>query len=331
MKRALAAWLLSRTGLRSLLSGLRPWSGVIVLNYHRIGDGRDSVHDRGLWSATPESFAEQLRFCKSNLEMIVPDDLPRALAAGRGRYGLVTFDDGYRDNHDRAFPILQAEGVPATFFVSTGFIDARGLAWWDEIAWMVRNGRSGPLALPGWLASPVALDEPDRERAIRTLLRTAKSIPADAMDPFLEAIAVATGSGRSGASAGEGIWMTWDMLREMASAGMTIGGHGVTHAVLARASPERQRQEIQGCARRLADELGQPMRCFSYPVGARNAFDTVTRGLLEAVGVRFAFSYYGGFSRFADWDPLDVRRVAVEPELTTDWFRSIIALPRTFA
>ncbi len=73
--------------------------------------------------------------------------LPRVLAAKRGRYGMITFDDGYRDNHATALPILKREGVTATFFVATGFIDAPRLPWWDEIAWMVRTSRQDGLEL----------------------------------------------------------------------------------------------------------------------------------------------------------------------------------------
>jgi hypothetical protein len=73
------------------------------------------------------------------------------------------------------------------------------------------------------------------------------------------------------------------------------------------------------------------MRCFSYPFGGRSAFDEVTREILREAGVHHAFSYYGGFRRFDDWDALDVRRVPVEPYLTPDWFRSIVTLPRFFA
>jgi peptidoglycan/xylan/chitin deacetylase (PgdA/CDA1 family) len=112
---------------------------------------------------------------------------------------------------------------------------------------------------------------------------------------------------------------------------MTIGGHTVSHPVLARATHEIRRNEIEGCSHRLAKELGEPMRYFSYPVGGRGAFDSVTRECLKEVGVQYAFSNYAGYRRFGDWDDYDIRRVPVEKHLTTDWFRSIVVLPRLFA
>jgi peptidoglycan/xylan/chitin deacetylase (PgdA/CDA1 family) len=125
--------------------------------------------------------------------------------------------------------------------------------------------------------------------------------------------------------------MNWDMLREMHAAGMTVGGHTVTHPILARVSRERKREEIRGCGNRLAEEIGEPLRYFSYPVGGPEAFDAATRDTLREAGVQYAFSYYGGWRRFSEWDDYDVRRVPIEAYLTTYWFRSIISLPAFFA
>ena len=331
MKKAIASRLLCRSGLRRLLHRTVRWSGVLVLNYHRIGDALDSPFDRGLWSASAEAFAEQIRFCRTELEIIDPADLPRVLAANRGRYAMITFDDGYRDNYQTALPILRGEGVSATFFVATGFIDAPSLPWWDEIAWMVRGSRREALHLPAWFDAPIAFDEPQREAAVRRLLRKYKEMPERTTAAFLDAVADAAGTGRAGPRAGDALWMDWDMLREMQAAGMTIGGHTVHHPVLSRMSAQGQRDEIQGCARRLAEELGAPMRCFSYPVGNRGAFDQITRDCLREAGVEHAFSYYGGHARYDRWDAYDIPRVAVETELDTDWFRSLVTLPQLFA
>jgi peptidoglycan/xylan/chitin deacetylase (PgdA/CDA1 family) len=331
MKKAIATRLLCQSGLRALLGRAMEWSGVLVLNYHRVGNGKESSFDRGLWSADAEAFTDQIRFCKSQLDLITPDDIPRVVANGSGRYALITFDDGYRDNYETAFPILKAEGVPATFFVATGFVDNPQVPWWDETAWMVRTSRQDRVELPEWIPAAISFDEPDREQAVRTLLRAYKAMPAESNGRYLDAVADATRSGRCGTDVGRGLWMTWDMLREMRAAGMIVAGHSVTHPILARAPIERQREEILGCGTRLAEEIGEPMRYFSYPVGGPNSFNSGTQECLREAGVQYAFSYYGGFRRFGDWSSYDVRRVAVETYLTADWFRSIVTLPQLLA
>jgi len=330
-KKAILARILQSSGFGALLGKATPWSGVLVLNYHRIGDGRHSLFDRGLWSATPEDFACQLQFCKSCADVISPPDLPQVVKKGRGRYVLITFDDGYRDNYVTAFPILIEHVVSATFFVATGFLDDQKLAWWDEIAWMVRTSTQASIMLPDWFSAPIIMDEPDREIAVRSLLRKYKTLAPERAVMFMEAVAGATGTGRYCADAGRELWMTWDMVREMKSSGMSIGGHTVTHPVLSTTSTAGQREEILGCGRRLTEELGEPMRYFSYPVGGKESFNDDTEVCLREAGIQYAFSYYGGFRRFDDWDDYDIRRVAVETDLTSDVFRSIVSMPQVFA
>jgi peptidoglycan/xylan/chitin deacetylase (PgdA/CDA1 family) len=327
----LFATLLSRSGVGFVMKRTIPWSGVLVLNYHRIGEPARCPFDRALWSATSEAFADHLRILKSHLDIISPDDLASAVRSRRGRYGLLTFDDGYRDNFENAFPILQAANVPATFFVVTGFLDGATVPWWDEIAWMVRTSPRDRLTLTEWLPAPLPLDRSSREGVIRQLLRTYKTMPAESTARYLDALADATGSGRCGAEMGRNLWMDWDMLRRMRAGGMAIGGHTKSHPILARATLPRQREEILDCGRRLAEALGEPMRYFSYPVGGRQAFDTATRRCLREAGVRFAFSYYGGFRGFGDWDDYDVRRVPIETCMTTDNLRAIVTAPMLFA
>jgi peptidoglycan/xylan/chitin deacetylase (PgdA/CDA1 family) len=331
MTPAIISSLARRTGLCALSGRVFPWSGVLVLNYHRVGIDETSVFDRGLYSSAADAFRDQVRFCKTHFDVIAPGDLPDVLARKRGRYVLITFDDGYRDNYEVAFPILASERMPATFFVATGFIDDPRVPWWDEIAWMVRTSPRRSAALPRWIPEPVGFDDPDRERAVRTLLRAYKRMPIDATEAYLQDIAAATGSGRLDPRAGAHWWMTWDMLRDMQARGMTIGGHTVNHPVLARAPSDVQRQEIEECGRRIATELGRPMRYFSYPVGGSSAFDGNSRACLKEIGVHYAFSYYSGYRRFADWDDYDIRRVPIEADVTMDRFQSLLQLPRLFA
>jgi peptidoglycan/xylan/chitin deacetylase (PgdA/CDA1 family) len=330
MKRASAARLLSRTGLLALLGQVAWRSGVLCLNYHRVGDGGRSVFDRDLWSADAESFDAHVAFLKASYDVVSPRDLPAILSRRRGRFVLITFDDGYLDNYEAAFPVLKRHGVPATFFVTTGFVDGNGVSWWDEIAWMVRTSRKSGLEAGPWFPRPIAYDEPDRTRAIEALLRTYKAMPADSTGAYLAFLADATGSGRYEPAPGARLWMSWDMLRDMRAAGMVIGGHTVSHPVLSRLPPEGQCAKISGCGRRLAEELGERMEYFSYPDGQRDSFDGGTRTCLAEAGVRYAFSYYGGVRGFADWDDLDVRRIAVERYMDPDWVRASVTLPGVF-
>jgi peptidoglycan/xylan/chitin deacetylase (PgdA/CDA1 family) len=330
MMRQRAARLVSRYGMRPLIDAVFRWSGVVCLNYHRIGEGGRSPFDRELWSASAEAFDEQVRFLAAHFDVVTPDDLPDVSPTPRDRFVLITFDDGYRDNYELAFPILRRHGVAASFFVTTGYVDRPRLPWWDDIARMVRESPRAGLEAGTWLPGPITFDEPGRDEAVATLLCVYKTLPPDRTGPYVEYLATATGSERHGDRPVGGMWMTWDMLRKMRAAGMVIGGHTVDHPVLATLTEDAQCAEISGCAQRIAEELGEPMRYFSYPVGQPDSFNRHSRKCLQRLGVRFAFSYYGGFRRFEEWDAFDVRRIPVERYMDIDWVSATVTLPALF-
>lgn len=105
-------------GLRDLVLSRTGRARAVVLYYHRIG-GRD------LLTKPVAEFRRDLLYLKRRYECVTLSELCRRLRSGaplKRRMVVVTFDDGYRDNYTAAMPVLSEVGVPATFFVSTGFI-----------------------------------------------------------------------------------------------------------------------------------------------------------------------------------------------------------------
>jgi peptidoglycan/xylan/chitin deacetylase (PgdA/CDA1 family) len=316
-------------GLGRLARRLGAWSGILAFTYHRVGFGERS-YDPASWDATPPMFEEQVRFAKKNFDVIGPDELEAAVRRGRGRFVLFTFDDAFHDNFEVAFPILKRHGVPAIFFVTTGFIDTRRVSWWDEIAWMVNTSQKTELRARGWLDDTLSLKQEERQRTVKTLISLYKTFPGGRTGAFMEALAEATGSGRHPYDGGE-FWMTWENIRELRAAGMHIGGHTVTHPVLARLAADEQEREIVGSKERIEAELGESMRYFSYPDGGRDSFNDATRKCLVDNGVEYGFSYYGGYSTFDEWDPYDVRRRWLTRTMMPQRFTMMLALPQIFA
>lgn len=327
MKRGLIAKLLSVTGFGRLLAAL-PRHGVLVFNYHRVGDDAQSQpYDRALWSASAGDFDAQVGHLARGFDVISPKDLDYALGDRRGRYALITFDDGYLDNYQLAFPILRRHNVPAAFFIATGFIDKPTLPWWDEICWLLRTSPHPRLSLTPWISQPLLL-QPACDTAIALVLARYKSLPSDEAATMLRALREAAGVRHPEDVSGH--WMNWDMIREMARGGMTIGGHTVNHPVLSRMPKEQQYQEISGCAARLKAEVGIDMEYFAYPVGNRNSFNDDTRECLDAMNVRHAFSYYGGYATQAS-PRFDIPRVAMERHILKHEFEAMASLPQVCA
>lgn len=324
----LAARLVGGAPLAPACLRLPLWNGVLVLGYHRISDGRPSAFHPDLFSASVEEFDWQMSILARRFDVIGPDDVPDAVAS-RGRSVLLTFDDGYRDNYDLAFPALRRRRLEATFFVTTGFLDRPRVPWWDELAWMVQTSRSDVIARGEWLPGDLHLTAGNRREVIRALDGVYKSLPGDRTDAFLDFCGVQAGTGRCDPALGADLWMTWAMAAEMRDAGMTIGGHTVNHPVLARLDPAEQETEIAGCRQRIAQELGIPMEVFAYPVGLPGTFDAHTRACLAREGVRTAFRFGGGKPGRV-LDRLAVPRAGVTAE-SANGFRAKLAVPRVFA
>ncbi|MFM9961592.1 MAG: polysaccharide deacetylase family protein [Planctomycetaceae bacterium] len=326
-KRDLLARTLDVTGCARALRVMRPWNGILIWNYHRIGDAAKSPFDPHLFSATAEDFDRQVAFLKRNFDVIGLNDLEHALTQPRGQFMMLTFDDGYRDNFSQAYPILKSHGVSATFFIATGFIDRPRVPVWDELTWMLRMTSVKALSANEWLPTAVSL----ADRPFRRLLAVYKSLGTELTEPYLDFLADGLGTGRCPKSLANDEWMTWDMLREMQAGGMTFGGHTVQHPILANATADQQDWEVGECRRRLIAELGGPIDVFSYPNGKRGDFNEFTRAALRSHGYRWAFSYSGGHCRPGHTDCWDLPRTAVETDIDLARFRAMATLPRFFA
>jgi peptidoglycan/xylan/chitin deacetylase (PgdA/CDA1 family) len=105
----------------------RPRPGIVILIYHRIGAGMGGQMDLPV-----ADFDRQMAWLAGSHRVIDLDTAAAELTAGGTVEPgvVVTFDDGTPDWVDHALPVLQRHGVPATFYVATGFVENRR-AWPD--------------------------------------------------------------------------------------------------------------------------------------------------------------------------------------------------------
>src|SRR4051812_3140747 len=126
----------ARAPLRRLLE--RP--GLTCLTYHRVTE-RDAL-DEELISASLADFEWQLAWLKKNLRVVGGDEV---LSIVRGDLQLreptvcITFDDGYADNYVAGRVLAERFGLPAIFFVTTGFVGTSTVPHWDRMAFAVKR------------------------------------------------------------------------------------------------------------------------------------------------------------------------------------------------
>ncbi|HUJ16770.1 MAG TPA: polysaccharide deacetylase family protein [Nitrospirota bacterium] len=106
-------------GTYGLLSHERAGSLSVILNYH-------SIHPSHETSTRPDDFMRQMGYLKTHFSVISLSDFYTMRTTAKdspGNIAVVTFDDGYKDNYEYAFPVLKNLGLPATIFLTTGFIN----------------------------------------------------------------------------------------------------------------------------------------------------------------------------------------------------------------
>lgn len=86
-------------------------------------------------------------------------------------------------------------------------------------------------------------------------------------------------------------FMTWDEIRELKAAGVTIGAHGAAHLHMATATPEEIHTDVEKAARRIEEELGERPVLFSYPHGEMSL---AARNAVTASGFKAAFGQHSG-------------------------------------
>jgi peptidoglycan/xylan/chitin deacetylase (PgdA/CDA1 family) len=302
---------------------------VVAFSYHRFASSSTTSSTPA--GATADTLQQHLRLLRRHYEVLTPDQLNEQELLQPGRRVLVTVDDCYRDSYEVAFPIFAATGIRTTFFLVSGFVDGTATPWWDEIAWMVASSKRDRLDPSEWWDTPLPLRGPRAPSTVKRLVRLRRCLLPSRGDDMLTHLARATASGRRPPECTAEEFLTWDMAREMAAAGMTFGGHTDTHPVLTTLPARDQRAEIERGLDRIATELGARPTTFAYPVGYRETFDASTKAAATTAGVRLAFSNYGGYTRVSNWDPLDIRRVDVGQSTSEAAMRWTLGLPALFA
>ena len=212
----------------------------VVLLYHRI---EDTVGPLDL-SIPPALFEAQLDWLRAHCTVIPLDTLlesspellpPRAVA--------LTFDDGYLDGLSTVAPLLERYGFPATFFLTSRWLEQEGEYWWDVFE---RAMPAGDQARPLHDRMVHArLDQRDAD--VRNLL-----------------------SGRMAGRARVRPMLAAEVRQLAARPGVTIGAHSVNHLALPDQDPDVMHREIRDSCAALTRVTGRPVNAFAYPYGAHD-------------------------------------------------------------
>ena len=295
------------SGIDRLYAGFDDSLGLI-LTFHHVSDApvarfAPNAH-LTIRSETLEAVIDLLG--QRGIEIISLENAHARINARKSekRFAVLTFDDGYLDNFEIAYPVLRKHDVPFAVYVTTGLIEGTADLWWRGLEQLVRQQdrlivqmesgaaefdcktRSAKLATYTSLMNHIMLDVPEEHSRqwVRELCWLYK-IDLDAQR--------------------EGAMMSWDHIKQLAQDNLcTIGGHTVSHPVLSRLSAERAIAEINNGAAVLESATGERPQHFCFPYGSRYAASSREFQIAEETGFKTAVTTRPGFIYGAHADHL---------------------------
>jgi peptidoglycan/xylan/chitin deacetylase (PgdA/CDA1 family) len=272
----------------------------LVVGYHRVVE---DVRASAQYSIEPmlisaRTFERHLDWIGRRFEFVTLDDVADWVE-GRKRFtrpaAAITFDDGYRDVYQYAAPILRRKGIPAAMFVVTDLVGTSRLQNHDELYLLLSCAyaqwrdpqrrllrRLEELALPGPVLNKARLCADNPLHVGWILLENLSAVSFQRLtDSLRSQIEVAA------PAVDELCAITWDMARDMARNGITIGTHSRSHARLPNESWDRLIDETCGSRQAAERELGTTISHFAYPGGGFNS--TVVEAV-AAAGYRSAYT-----------------------------------------
>lgn len=249
---------------------------------------RSGILDQGAnpeWTLSEPVFANFLEFLLKHYNLISLSDLNHAEGNVKmlpPRAALITFDDGWRDNHLYALPHLMRLRIPAHVFIATDWINSKKAFWQEQLYTALANDVEKLTAFvsetdyPGNVASFDALVEwlNDREPVESSYSHSfsclQENLPKDRQ------------------------MISDDEIVELVRAGISVGSHGASHQRLTNFSVDDLQYEIESSIKRLSDLTGESVESLSFPHGA---FNDSTMSYCKQAGIRFIFNSVDGIIR----------------------------------
>jgi peptidoglycan/xylan/chitin deacetylase (PgdA/CDA1 family) len=339
-KRALLAQGMSIVGAHRLIELARGkmQRELPILAYHRILDiaSEDAFpFDPELVSASVEGFAWQMEYVKRRYQPITfraAIDMIDGKLDWPERPIIVTFDDGYDDNYHHAFPVLAALNVPATIFVSTGYVGTDTPFWFDYVAHILWRAPAGRV-FTGDLELQLDIDQglPSRRQGAAVLVRALKRVRNRQRLQFLDDFK----RHYEDIADPECFFLSrpldWQQIREMSASGIEFGSHTVSHPILSRLDDEELAYELAESRRTLETQIDRPAEVLAYPVGGAEEFNDGVIGAARTAGYRLGVSYMHGVNRIGDMDCFRLRRHRVERYTRPSYFSGVLSLPEVFS
>jgi peptidoglycan/xylan/chitin deacetylase (PgdA/CDA1 family) len=281
-----------------ILAGLYSASGlphvrhrgrVAILTYHRVVSDqmvRDECIQPGMY-VRAQSFEDHIAYLHKRFDIISLDELLDLWRTNRLKsdrsYCVITFDDGWKDNYQFAFPVLMKYRVPATIFLATDFIGTARWFWPDQMMLLLEKGRQDTTGAADRQAVSTVLKETIGVtlsvadgifRCVESgdpidpdaIIEFCKEVELDRINQIVDRVSRALRMDLPTYR----ILLNWDEVREMAGKGVTFGPHSCSHRIMTQLPFSEVKAELIDSRNTMLQQGIKPVPVFCYPNGNFN-------------------------------------------------------------
>jgi peptidoglycan/xylan/chitin deacetylase (PgdA/CDA1 family) len=286
--------------------------------YHRIIP-KDGLVQAGMY-VSPATFEKHLRFLLSKFNVVSLESLVKDSVMDSGNdktWCVLTFDDGWRDFYDYAFPLLKKYKVPATVFLPTRFIGSREQFWTDHFAHL--------LSRRDFLTEDEFLDPDIRhhviflnglkgsfEQQLEMGIEYLKNNSLAEIEKILKSLGEFWDADFEKT---ERSFLNWDEVVEMRDSGLiSFGSHTVKHQILTTVDRDVVAKELKDSRKRLLHEgvVDDSFIPFCYPNG--NYSDEIVEMVMMA-GYHLAVTTEKGWNHKDD-EPFTLKRIGMHEDMS---------------
>lgn len=276
------------SGADSVIAPLTRGIGAIFMLHHVRPEHPSAFEPNRILKVTPQFLEEVIRQVRaSGFEIVSLDEAHFRMI--EGDYGspfvCFTFDDGYRDNLEYAYPIFKRHNLPFAIYVPTDYTDGRGHLWWLALEKVIVNVTSLSVKIDGVQRRLRCRTPAEKNATFHTIYWWLRGIDEASARAFVSELCRDADFDQE--SLCPELMMNWDEIRQMAADPLvTIGAHTRRHYALAKLTLTEARTEIAESVRRIERELGKPCRHFSYPYGDEASADAREFALVKELGLK---------------------------------------------
>jgi peptidoglycan/xylan/chitin deacetylase (PgdA/CDA1 family) len=266
---------------------------------------------------TETQFRGQMEYLARRCRVV---SLPEALHRLRSRSierptVAITFDDGYQNVFDVAFPVLREFQFPATVFLNTGFVGTSKTVWFCRLIQAIARTSIRTLE---WRDLKLDLSTVNAKSAASKKLQAClKKLDHDDLLRQVDEIIEKLGCGSSVLDLSPDFRiMNREAIAAMANSGLIqFGAHTASHSILTKIPLKKACEEIDESTQSIAKWTGQACRLFAYPNGGSGDYDSNILSILKRFGIVAAVTTIQG-PNTAHTPVLELRRYGIHPGLT---------------